>query len=104
MSSLWLDNELQDFEIEHIASALRTAGLTEAEADQVFALELAPVLGWNHGSAAGVWEGFDADWVCREAQLRLTGPRLGARLAARLGLSTYGARSDWARVKRAVYG
>jgi len=103
MSDLWLDNELQQSGIDHIASVLRAANIPEAEADKIFAFELAPVLGYNHLSVAGVWESFDADWVCREAERRMNRSPFLVRVAARLGITTYGARGAWARVKRAAY-
>ena len=104
MSELWLDNELGDSDIDLIADAVRASRLGEAELDAIFAYELAPFLGPNHLSVAGEWAGFDPDWVCEEAAKRYGRPRWRDRIAARLGITTFGARPEWERVKERVFG
>jgi hypothetical protein len=103
MSSLWLDTELDELEIEHIANRIKAFGLSEKEVDDIFEYELAPFLGPNHLTVAGEWAMFDEEWVCEEAAKR-TGKRcFWAWLMAKIGITTYAARPAWNKVKKAVF-
>ena len=102
MSDLWLDTELSDAQVDAIADAVRESGLGRAELEDVFELELAPVLGGNHRAVAGEWAGFDPEMVCEQARRRVgrRAPltRLLSRLMARLGVTTSAARPTWTKV------
>ena len=103
MSDLWLDQELTKRDLDYIAQAVRDSGLSTAELDKIFELELAPFLGLNHLTPLGVWTGFNPDWVCEKAQERFSKYRLRDRIFARLGITTYAARPSWERVKTIAF-
>lgn len=63
MSELFLDTEIEDWMYRDIAREIRASGLTLAEAESVFWNEVYPGLWSNLASAAGVWNGFDAQWL-----------------------------------------
>ena len=98
MSDLWLDTELSDERLKWIACAVRNSGLNREELEVVFRHELAPFLGSNQLNVAGVWTGFDPDWVCEEAQKLRGKRRILDRLLSTLGLTTKTARATWNRV------
>ncbi len=98
MSNLWLDTELTDAAIAEIAAVVCDSGLDREELEDVFRHELAPFLGPNLRSVAGEWGGFDAEWVCSEAQKRFETRRLVDRVASAVGLTTSAARPAWERV------
>ena len=66
MSTLWLDTELQDRDLDHIARALRDSGHDRATLERILVEEVAPVVYLNLYVAAGNWTGFDPDWLCAE--------------------------------------
>ncbi|MDJ0972412.1 MAG: hypothetical protein QNJ06_21155 [Kiloniellales bacterium] len=71
MSELWLDTELQDQDLDRIARALHDSGYDRDTLDRILAEEVAPVVYRNLYSVAGVWTGFDPDWLCAEISRRL---------------------------------
>ncbi|ETW98011.1 MAG: hypothetical protein ETSY1_20500 [Candidatus Entotheonella factor] len=97
MSDLWLDTELSEDRLDEIATVVRDSGLSREELEAVFETELAPFLGLNGLTVAGVWDGFDPDWVCQQAR-RHSRRSLFARFLAKLGVTTYGARPAWNKV------
>jgi hypothetical protein len=103
MSILWLDTELEEEHHLYIAEAVRRSGLSRAELEDVFELELAPFLGPNHLQIAGEWDEFPPDWVCEMAERQRRKSRLWPRFLAKTGLSTYAARPDWESVKSIVF-
>lgn len=103
MSDLWLDTELTEDAVLSIASAVRDSGLDREDLEAVFRHELAPFLGKNQQTTVGNWEGFDPDWVCRQAQERHGKRRLLDRLASAIGLTTYAARPAWNRVLKIAF-
>ena len=70
LSELWLDTELEDSALNWIAGVLNKSGFSEQELSEIYLYELAPFLFWNSYSVAGVWDGFDPDWVYAQAQKR----------------------------------
>ena len=79
MSELWLDSELQDRDLDHIARALRDSGYDRATLERILVEEVAPVVYLNLYVAAGNWTGFDPDWLCAEI---LSGLRRRGRFRA----------------------
>lgn len=99
LAELWLDTELDDLRLAWIASVLRDSGLPLAELETIFHDEVAPVVWLNHWVTAGVWDGFDPDWLierCRRNQQRGRWHRLRCRLLRRP--MTYGCRAEWQRL------
>ncbi len=102
LSDLWLDTELQDRDLDHIARALHDSGYDRDALDRILAEEVAPVVYLNLYSVAGVWTGFDPDWLCAEISraLRKRGPIRAWLLRRRRGLMTGLIRDDWQAVLR----
>ena len=73
LSELWLDTELDEADLATIASTLAISGYPLDELEKIFRLEVAPVVWSNSWVTAGVWDGFDPDWLfdgCRRNQKR----------------------------------
>ena len=102
MSNLWLDTELQDHDLDHIARVLHESGYDRDALERVLAEEVAPVVYRNLYSVAGVWAGFDPDWLCAEISRRLH--RRGAirtwLLRRRRAVMTGLIRGEWQAVLR----
>lgn len=98
LSELWLDTELDAGDLQRLARCLHESGYPQVELEAIYALEVAPAVWLNAWSVAGVWQGFDPDWLferCRHNQARRA--RLGFRLGCRLlrGAMTGATRADW---------
>jgi hypothetical protein len=63
LSSLWLDTEVTDPDVEWIARVMVDSGLTIEELWRVYSYEVAPVVYKNRYSYAGQWSGFSSDWL-----------------------------------------
>ncbi|WP_169977466.1 DUF7079 family protein [Tautonia rosea] len=63
LSDLFLDRELQPDDHRRIADVLASSGYSEAELEEILCREVGPVLWPNLLSVAGVWTGFDRDWL-----------------------------------------
>jgi hypothetical protein len=63
LADLFLDTELQEADLRHIARVLVASGYTDAEVEEILCGEVFPVCIWNMRSVAGVWAGFDSDWL-----------------------------------------
>lgn len=101
LSELFLDTELQETDLRFIARTLAASGHSLSQLEETLWAEVAPVVGWNLLSVAGVWEGFDPAWLEeRVSRGRQRGRLLGslaARLSRRLWRSSI--QADWERVK-----
>lgn len=64
-SDLWLDNELQDFEIDHIVDLMKKSGYDLVELEKIFYSEVAPAVYQNTFSMTGEWTGFEAEQLFR---------------------------------------
>lgn len=102
LSDLWLDTELQDHDLDHIARVLRDSGYDRDALDRILAEEVAPVVYLNLYSVAGVWTGFDPDWLCAEilSALRKRGPVRAWLLRRRRAVMTGPVRNEWQAVLR----
>jgi hypothetical protein len=99
LSELWLDTELDESALRSIATRLRASGLSLDELQQIYAYEVAPQVWLNHWAVAGVWEGFEAQWLlagCRRNQLGERWHRLKCRVLRRP--MTYGCRAEWQQI------
>lgn len=63
LSSLWLDTEVTDADLEWIARVMDESGLTIEELWRVYSYEVAPVVYKNRYSFVGQWLGFSSDWL-----------------------------------------
>jgi hypothetical protein len=101
LSELWLDTELQPFQHTHIARVLQDSDLPLEEIEAILLYEVAPVVWRNAQCVAGVWTGFDPDWLidaCRRNQQRRESRwhRLRCRLLKQAMLGPV--KEDWAIV------
>lgn len=102
VSELWLDSELDDSGRAAIARTLAISGFSVAELEAIYRLEVAPVVWTNTRVAAGVWDGFDPDWLfeaCRRNQQRRHSlwHRGRCRLFGRA--MTAAVQDDWAKIR-----
>ena len=104
LSDLWLDNEIDDGRAKDIAKVILASGFSESEIEEIFVFELAPVLYRNHLDTAGIWSGFDPERVREEAEKRMGNKRLVPMIAAKIGITTFGARQQFERVKALAFG
>lgn len=78
LSVYYLDTEPDDLSAETVATAIRDAGISFAKAIDIDRYEVAPAVGNNLLSVAGVWDEFDHEWLfarCRANHNRqLTDP------------------------------
>ena len=65
LSFLFLDTEVRDA-LPSAAVTLIEIGYHKDEIEAIFLDEVTPVLHWNLKQVAGVWSGFDLDWLAGE--------------------------------------
>ncbi len=75
LSELFLDTDIETL-LPSLAHALAASAYSEAELERILRDEVQPLLQWNLLSVAGVWDGFDAEWLehsilARRHRLRL---------------------------------
>ncbi len=63
LANFWLDTELLDNEIDHIAHILAESPYTIEEIQAIHRYEVAPAVSSNLLSVAGEWSGFDSEWL-----------------------------------------
>ncbi|MCP8462407.1 hypothetical protein NK553_00445 [Pseudomonas sp. ZM23] len=102
LSELWLDCELDGADLAAIAGTLRISGYDPDELEAIYRLEVAPVVWVNTWVTAGVWDGFDPDWLfeaCRrnQARRRSLWHRGRCRLLRRAMVAA--AEEDWRRLR-----
>lgn len=66
LSTLWLDTEVTELDLEWIARVMVDSGLTIQELWRVYSYEVAPVVYKNRYSFVGQWSGFSTDWLRSE--------------------------------------
>ncbi|WP_430907002.1 DUF7079 family protein [Maribacter sp. 2-571] len=65
LSELYLDTELQDYSYRHIAKQFQASPYSLTQIKEINRSEVFPVLCLNLISVAGVWTGFDEDWLIK---------------------------------------
>jgi hypothetical protein len=102
LSRLWLDTELDDGDLRLIADSLRHSGYDLAALERIYRREVAPVVYGNTQIVAGVWDGFDPEWLHAAARRNAEGLGLGKRLMLAFPptrrLMFYAAEPEWQRV------
>jgi hypothetical protein len=99
LSELWLDTELMATDLRHISARLRNSGLSRDELQAIWLYEVAPLLWLNHWAVAGVWDGFEPQWLlagCRRNQHASWWHRLKCRLLR--WPMTYACRAEWQQI------
>ena len=75
LSELWLDTELTEVDINHIATKMVESGYSLAELRVICDSEIAPVVYSNLRSPAGVWDGFDEHWLFEQIIAEMNKPK-----------------------------
>jgi hypothetical protein len=70
LSQLYLDTELSDSELELMVSEFKNSGYDLSAIKEIDLFEVFPVLQTNLMVPAGVWDGFDEDWLIKECEWR----------------------------------
>lgn len=71
LSDFYLYNELQDLDFKHIASKIKESPFTFEKVKQIDKEEIFPVLHFNLLDVAGVWSGFQEEWLVSEIAKKL---------------------------------
>lgn len=102
ISRLWLDTEIDDLDIRHIAQVAQASGFSIKELNEIYLYEVAPVVSANLLVPAGIWTDFDENWLTSEARKRAESRSLWLRLWIWSGigrkLMTYATESHWKAV------
>ena len=75
LSELWLDTELTDADIRHIAEVMVESGYSLSELRVICDSEIAPVVYKNLLTPVGVWSGFDEEWLSQQIIKQLDAPK-----------------------------
>jgi len=71
LSRFYLDTVLDDPDFKYIASTILKSPYTFDEVKTINKYEVFPILQKNLGSIAGVWAGFDEDWLVEKIVIRI---------------------------------
>ena len=75
LSALWLDTELTDTDINHIAKVMVDSGYSLTELRVICDSEIAPVVYKNLNVPVGVWSGFDEAWLEQQIIIEMNKPK-----------------------------
>ena len=97
LSELWLDTELMESDLDHIASVMSQSRYSLDELRDIYLYEVAPVVYRNLLSVAGEWAGFDKEWLYGEMRRELRRTNSARRFRHRLlrPLMTYATERHW---------
>lgn len=70
LSELYLDTELREAELERLGAELARTPFEPEELDRILWEEVHPILWTNTLATAGVWTGFDPDWLEEQIERR----------------------------------
>jgi hypothetical protein len=101
LAELYLDTEHTARDLERIAEVLARSPFSVSQLREIELWEVAPVVGCNLRRPAGVWAGFDADWLVRACAERAQRRPGFLRAAIRRGMRRLAARataSEWRRL------
>ncbi len=79
LSDLFLDTEVRPGMVQ-AAATIAESGYSRAEVDEIWRLELMPILHWNLKSVAGEWALFPIEWL--EGEIEARRARLTTRMTA----------------------
>ncbi len=79
LSDFFLDTELDDRAMKHVASVILESGYTLKETKEILVTDLFPALLFNLHDVAGEWEEFPEEWLLKRIE-----ETKGANLAQRL--------------------
>jgi len=104
LSELFLDTEHTELELNYLTSSLRPLGIPVLTLEYMLRYDLFPILLPNRLSVAGVWQGFNEDWLLQQVQDRRSAAssgwlRSGVDSVAWLILGGMMVRPIWDKVK-----
>jgi hypothetical protein len=106
LSSLWLDTELSTEDLERIARIMANTDLTIEQLHEIYCVEVAPVVWPNMLAVAGVWNGFDEEWLCsqiiRNLRKRPRRTRFWSSFRPTQRVMLYGTDQYWTRLVELV--
>lgn len=102
ISELFLDTALDDADFLRLRDTLRATRLPPEELDAIYYDEVAPILYGNLHSTAGVWSGFDADWLERQVRQHAQRRRFPPLQRLQRYLVTRSTIVDWRRLRALV--
>ena len=73
LADLYLDTELGDDQLQHIAQVFSASGYNWAEIKQINYDDVAPALWFNVQDIAGEWAGWDEEWLLERIETYYTG-------------------------------
>ena len=95
ISELWLDSELTEADLTYLAGRLADSRYSLSELEDIYLVEVAPVVHDNLRQVAGDWGLFDLEWL-KEAVLRhLADPHHRARALRQKAYMTEFVAEDW---------
>jgi len=97
LSELWLDTELTERDLDHIASVMARSKYSLGELRDIYLYEVAPVLYPNLLNVAGEWAGFNEGWLYGKIKEEVRRSSPARRLFHRLKkpLTTYETERHW---------
>ena len=99
LSNLFLDNELESPDLNHIAAVVAASPYTVEEVEDILFDEVYPVLVVNLKSVIGEWAGFDLVWLEEQILLR---ERSIFKLPRWMQTHQWMIRGNWGVVKQLV--
>jgi hypothetical protein len=100
VSELWLDTELQAGDLKRIAEVCIKSEYSITQLQEIYSCEVAPAVFLNLYTVAGVWAGFDSDWLSESIIKtdRSTLCRWLIRLSPIQSLMTWMTREEWEKI------
>lgn len=106
ISDLWLDTELQAYDLDDIAGVLAESGYTDKELHHIYLYEVAPAV-YTHllTAVSPVWAGFDPEGLCPEIVRSLKKRTAFHKLMLKLRkkLMTYATKELWRQITKKVH-
>jgi hypothetical protein len=75
LADLWLDTELQESDLIHIAAVMVDSGYSLNELRVICDAEVAPVVYKNLLMPVGAWSGFDEHWLAQQIIAEMYKPK-----------------------------
>jgi hypothetical protein len=101
ISELFLDQDLTMRSLQRVAQLLRGLEFSLGDLDGIY-LEVAAVLYRNTYAVAGVWTGFDPDWLMNEIARNAPRPKVGLLGRLRRHIVTRSTIGDWRKLRSLV--
>jgi hypothetical protein len=102
LADLWLDTEIDPYDIQRIADAATASGYSITELNEIYLYEVAPVVCANLLTPAGAWAGFDEAWLHAELRKGAVSRSLWLRFWVWTGidrkLMTYATEEHWHKI------